>query len=118
VKLGALLDMFLAKRKRLGDEVVTDGHLNHSDQCDQELIDNNIFGNRRKKHAILSLIKDMGKANLKLFQEVASKIPWESVFEDVLGPSVLIFLSNNLKSTRGGNSYMSEVTVREEGQLG
>lgn len=61
----------------------------------------------------------MRKANFKLFREVASKVSWESVFEGVFW-SVCDgnFLCNNLKITRGGNSHMSEVTVREEGQLG
>lgn len=44
MKLGALLDMFLANRNRLLDEVVIGGHFNHSDHCDHK-----IFGNMRKK---------------------------------------------------------------------
>ena len=60
-------------------EVVIGGCLGHSDH---KVVDFQIIGNRRNTTSETSTL-DMGRVDFRLVKDLASKVPWETVFEDI-----------------------------------
>lgn len=68
---GALLDLLLENRVCLVRDVAIGGHLGHNDH---EIVEFEIFGDRRKTATKTSVL-DMGRADFRLPGELVSKVP-------------------------------------------
>jgi len=76
---GALLDLLLENREGLVGDVAIGGHLGHNDH---EVVEFEIFGDRRKTATKTSVL-NMGRADFRLPGELVSKVPWETAFEGI-----------------------------------